>query len=166
MARGLQHTAVPLHHPSCSYILYSRHSTLQRCFVREPCSDFKALLFSEPEFKRMQQVSETKEKKNPFLTSHRLHEFMFYTLSSNKGKLFSLPLSPVSISLDTQVLCCFVFSSCNGLPGTCGFCLCFADSSSFLSAAQCTKTLCKWAGRHLLPAWFFSRCLSTRVSLI
>lgn len=61
---------------------------------------------------------------------------------SNKSKFFSFPFSPVSISLDTQVHCCFVFSSCNGLPGTCGFCLCFAHSSSFLSAAQCTSTLC------------------------
>lgn len=69
-------------------------------------------------------------------------KFMHDTPSSNRSKFFFLPLSPLSISLDTQVLCCFVFSSCNGLPGTCGFCLCFAHSSSFLSAAQCTKTLC------------------------
>lgn len=85
------------------------------------------------------QFSENRDKKLHILLTS---EFMHYILSSNRSKFFSLPLSPVSISLDTQVLCCFVFSRCNGLPGTCGFCLCFALSSSFLSAAQCTNTLC------------------------
>lgn len=117
-------------------------NTFQRCSVRMPWGDLKGFIFPGWIHTDGRILKKRKETKNPFCISHwHLNSCLISSVVTIESS-FLFHSAPVSISLDTQVLCCFVFSSCNGLPGTCGFCLCFAHSSSFLSAAQCTSTLC------------------------
>lgn len=56
---------------------------------------------------------------------------------------------------DSQVCCCFVFLSCNGLPGTCGSCLCFCTPLQFSLSFSVHKNIMLISRQTAVSTFFF-----------
>lgn len=56
---------------------------------------------------------------------------------------------------DSQVCCCFVFLSCNGLPGTCGSCLCFCTPLQFSLSFSVHKNIMLISRQTAVSNFFF-----------